>query len=120
MKASRQHYQRGSLLRQRRADGRTEWVLRFRVTLPDGRRAQRQAIVGTTEQYKTESQAQKAADQMRLTINQNAPSATVPTVGMASKHFKDLELGDQHAGRSWSTKQNYRDMLDHYILHRWG
>jgi integrase len=119
MKASRQHYQRGSLLKQRRADGRTEWVLRFRVTLPDGHRVQRQAVVGTTEQYKTESQAQKAADQVRLSINQNAPSATAPTVGIVSRHFKDTELAEQDSKRSWSTKQNYKDMLNLYILPRW-
>jgi integrase len=75
--------------------------------------------VGTTEQYKTESQAQKAADQVRLTINQNAPSVTAPTVGIVSRHFKDTELAEQHSGRSWSTKQNYKDMLDLYILPRW-
>ena len=67
--ASRQRYQNGSLLKQRRADNRSEWILRYRVTLPDGRRVQRRAVIGTTEKYRTESQAQKAADQVRLTIN---------------------------------------------------
>jgi integrase len=117
--ASRQRYQQGSLLKQRRSDGRTEWILRYRVTLPDGRRAQRQAVVGTTDQYKTESQANKAADQVRITINSASPAAQAPTVGMVVQHFKDAELIDSHERRAWSTKQNYKEMLDLFILPRW-
>ncbi len=117
--ASRQYYQQGSLLKLRRIDGRSEWVLRYRVTLPDGRRVQRQAIIGTTEKYKTESQAQKAADQVRLTINNQSPIAQVPTVGLIARHFKDVELNESNPGRSWSTKQNYLGMLNLFILPRW-
>ena len=116
---SRQRYQKGSLIKQRRADGSTEWILRYRVNLPDGRRAQRQALVGTTTEYKTESQAQKAADQLRLTINNATPAAQLPTVGMVTRHFKDVELSPSNTRRSWSTKQNYRHYLDAYILRRW-
>jgi integrase len=117
--ASQQRYQHGSLLKKRRADGRTDWILRYRVTLPDGRRVQRQAVVGTTEHYKTESQANKAADQLRLTINNATPAAQVPTVGVVAQHFKDVELTDSNPRRAWSTKQNYREMLDLFILPRW-
>jgi len=117
--ASRQRYQQGSLLKQRRSDGRSEWILRYRTTLPDGRRVQRQTVVGTTEKYKTESQAQKAADQVRLTINNMSPAAQVPTVGLVTRHFKDVELNESNTRRSWSTKTNYRDMLNLYILPRW-
>ena len=117
--ASRQRYQSGSLIKQRRADGRTEWILRYRVTLPDGRRVQRQAVVGGTEQYKTESQANKAADQLRLTINNATPAAQVPTVGLVAQHFKDVELTESDTRRAWSTKENYKEMLNLFILPRW-
>ena len=116
---SRQRYEAGSLVKKRRADGRSEWVLRYRVTLDDGRRVQRQAVVGTTEKYKTESQAQKAADQVRLTINNISPAAQVPTVGPVAQHFKDVELNDANERRSWATKQNYKEMLNLFILPRW-
>ena len=116
---SRQRYQKGSLLKQRRADGRTEWILRYRIPLPDGRRVQRQAVVGTTDQYRTESQAQRAADQLRLTINNASPAAQAPTVGMVARHFKQIELSDSNTRRSWSTRQGYRDNLNSYILPRW-
>ena len=118
MKA-RQRYQKGSLIKVRRADGRSEWILRYRVALSDGRRVQRQAIVGTTEQLKTESQAQKAADQIRLTVNNLSPAAQVPTVGLVATHFKKVELNDSDTSRSWSTKQNYLGMLNLFILPGW-
>jgi integrase len=117
--ASRQRYQKGSLFKQRRAHGPTEWILRYRVTLPDGRRVQRQAIIGTTETYKTESQAQRAADQVRLTINNMSPAAQIPTIGLVASHFRDVELNESNTRRSWSTKTNYQDMLNLYILPRW-
>ncbi len=120
MKASRQRYQQGSLLKQRRANGSTDWVLRYRVTLPDGHRAQRQAVIGTIKEYPTESQAQKAADQVRLTINHEAPSAQQPTIEMVASHFKEIELCEHNPRRAWSTKQKHRDLLNFYILPRWG
>ncbi len=116
---SRARYQKGSLLKVRRTHGPSEWVLRYRVTLDDGRRVQRQAVVGTAEKYKTESQAQKAADQVRLTINNMSPAAQIPTVRLVAQHFKDVELNDANERRAWSTKQNYKDMLNLFILPRW-
>jgi integrase len=119
LKASRQRYQQGSLLKQRRANGNTDWVLRYRVTLPDGHRAQRQVVVGTTKEYPTESQARKAADHARLTINDKALSAQ-PTVETVASHFKEIELHEHNLRRAWSTKQKHKDLLNCYILPRWG
>jgi integrase len=116
---SRQTYQKGSLIKVRRAHGPSEWVLRYRVTLADGGRVQRQAVVGDTQKYKTESQAQKAADAVRLTINNMSPAAQVPTVGLVAQHFKDVELNEANERRSWATKQNYKEMLNLFILPRW-
>lgn len=118
MTISRQRHQKGSLLKQRRADGRTEWVLRYRTTSPDGRRVQRQVIVGSTKDYPTESRAQKAADQLRVAINSLSRVQT-PAVGEVARHFKKIELAEESKGRSWATKQNYGEVLDLYILPRW-
>jgi integrase len=117
---SRARYQQGSLIKRRRSDGKTWWVLRYRVTDPNGNRVQRQRDVGTTDQYKTESHAQKAADAIRLQINNNSPTVQLTTVGHLAEHFKRVELKDDDEHRSWSTKQNYRDMIDGHILPRWG
>ncbi len=116
---SRQRHQKGSLLKQRRADGTSEWVLRYRTTAPDGRRVQRQSVEGSTLENRTESQAQKAADQVPLAINYSNTTAQVSTVGMAAQHFKQAELDQTSSRRSWATKQNYSEVLSLYILPRW-
>ncbi len=117
--ASRQRYQHGSLVKKKRADGHTEWVLRYRVTLPNGQRVQRQTTVGTTEQYRTESHAQTAANELRVGVNRQQPSVAIPLVRDLVWHFKDRELRDDNERRSWSTKTNYRDVINAWILPRW-
>ena len=57
---------------------------------------------------------------MRLTINHKAPSAQQPTVELVTSHFKETELRNDSARRSWSTKQKHRDLLNSHILPRWG
>lgn len=108
--ASRQRYQHGSIIKRRRADGNTWLILRYRVTLPTGHRVQRQADIGTTKEYPTESQARKAADQIRLTINSHAPITQQPTVEMVAAHFTEIELHDENQRRAWSTKEKHKDL----------
>ncbi len=57
------------------------------------------------------------ADQLRLINNNATPAAQVPTVGL-EEHFKDVELTDSDTRRAWSIKQNYKEMLDLFILPR--
>jgi integrase len=116
---SRHRYQTGSLIKRTRAHGPSEWILRYRVTQGDGRRVQPQAVVGTTEELRTKSQAETAADEVRLTINNLCPALTAPTVGTVARHFKDSELTETDTHRSYPTKVNYQDTLDSYILPRW-
>jgi integrase len=110
---------RMGIFKQHPADGHSDWILRYRVTLSDGSRVQRQATVGTTEQFKTKSKAEKAADQVRITVNSTSPALQVPTVGVVARHCKDVELIDSDTHRVWPTKTNYLDTLDLYILPRW-
>ncbi len=117
--ASRQRYQQGSLSKRRRADGRQEWILRYRITVADGRRVQRHAVIGTVAEYPTKPRAQVAADRLRLAINNQLPEMRTPTIGDLAWHFKDHELAEGNPRRSWSTKSNYRCMIHGYILPRW-
>jgi hypothetical protein len=65
----RKRYQAGSLHRKTRAKGPDVWVLRYREAQQDGTTAQRSIIVGTVHQYSTKTKAQKAAEGLRLTLN---------------------------------------------------
>jgi integrase len=117
---SRARYQKGSLTTRRRSDGKVWWILRYRITDQSGRRVLRQKEIGTTEQFKTEVQAQKAADSLRLEINVEAPAGQATTVGVLARHFKEVELNDEsNERRSWSTRRNYKDMINCWILPRW-
>lgn len=113
-------YQKGSLIKSRRADGQEWWILRYRTTGPTGKRVQRQIVIGTTKEFPSESHAQRAADEIRLKINTNSPAVQAVTVGYAAKHFKEVELADDNDSRSWSTKQGYKDMLNGWIIPKWG
>jgi hypothetical protein len=107
-------------MKRRRADGKVWWILRYRVTDLNGKRVQRQREIGTTDEFKTESQAQRAADAVRLQINNNSPAVQLTTVGVLAEHFKRVELTETDDRRSWSTKQNYKDMIDGWIVPQWG
>ena len=116
---NRARYQQGNLTRCRRADGKVWWILRYRATDQTGKRVQRQHDLGTTDELKTESQVRRAADVYRQQINNRAPAAQLTTVGGLAQHFKEKELREDDDRRSWSTKQNYRDVIDGCILPDW-
>jgi hypothetical protein len=66
----RTRYQQGSLQRVRRKRGPDCWIFRWYGFNGAGRRQYRKAVVGTVDQYPTESNAQTAVTALRLTINQ--------------------------------------------------
>ncbi|HZL68640.1 MAG TPA: hypothetical protein VFC29_15065, partial [Candidatus Limnocylindrales bacterium] len=67
--AKRTRYQYGSVEIDKRVTGPDVWIYRWRETTSDGRRKRRGFTVGTVEQYRTEAHALKAAEGMRLLIN---------------------------------------------------
>jgi len=117
----RARYQRGSLHRENRASGHVVWVFRYRVTDAAGKRVQRKRVIGTLEEYPTESAAQGAADLARLEINRNhASGAQERTFGMLIDHFIEHELAEANQDRAWSTSSGYRSYLKNWIRPRWG
>lgn len=52
-------------------------------------------------------------------INNATPAARVPTVGMVAAHFNKTELVEGANRRSWSTRTNYLNNLNLYVLPRW-
>ena len=66
---NRARYQQGSLQCVKRKSGKAAWVFRWYEPTIDGGSVYRKKVLGTTDDYKNESQAQRAADALRLTIN---------------------------------------------------
>ena len=67
--AKRTRYQYGSVEIDKRVTGPDVWIYRWRETTSDGRKKRRGFTVGTVEKYRTEAHALKAAEGMRLLIN---------------------------------------------------
>ncbi len=62
----RARYQFGCLQRKPRSKGSEVWVLRYRQAQPDGGKKLHSVIVGTVEKYRTEADAWKAAETLRV------------------------------------------------------
>jgi integrase len=117
----RARYQRGCISREGRNNGPHFWIYRWRETQPNGQRINRKVVVGTVEEYSTKSEAQKAADALRIHVNKDNPRSMLypVTCGQLIAHYLEKELAEDNIKRAYSTKAAYRSYLDNWILPRW-
>jgi len=123
----RTRFQQGSLQREVRTKGPEAWVFRWYETTADGKRKRQYCVIGTVEQYPTESAAQVAAAGLRLEINVEVPKVAHKPVTVADliTHYEEKELDlkstdlDEYE-KAHSTKQIYRTVLERWIKPRWG
>jgi integrase len=129
----RARYQRGSLRRIRRKDGTKVWEYRWRETQTDGTRNRRSMIVGSVEDYPSESLAQTEVDSLRLSINPFTPQGAIKDISVEAlvNHYREHELpdifykdepdriSDEEERKSYSTQYNYDGYLRKWILPRW-
>jgi integrase len=115
-------YQNGCLSREERKRGPKVWTYRWRETTADGRRVNRKVVVGTVEQYRTESAARKAVDALRIDINKESAQAVLRplTIEQLVAHYKEKELPEDASKKAASTVAIYRSTLDNWIVPRWG
>lgn len=90
MKFTRQRYQSGSLLKEKRRAGPAVWVFRWREDTPNGR-ANRKTVLGSIEQFPTKLAALKAAEALRINASPGNPAVPV-TVRQLVKHYVNNEL----------------------------
>jgi integrase len=111
-------YQQGSVERVKRAKGPDVWVYRFRQDV-DGRRLHRSRVLGTVKEYKSKTDAKRAAENLRAEINAAEGRAGRMTVDDAWGHFQANELEDPGSDRSPTTIATYRDYFGQYIIPHW-
>jgi len=123
----RTRYQQGMLSRVKRKHGPDCWAFRWWDIDANGMRVRRTKTLGSVKEYPTETSAMKAVEALRITINEEQPesSGQPVTVGALISHFKQHELGpiekeEEEEGRSYSTRITYTDILDTYVLPKWG
>jgi len=132
----RARHQQGSLQREKRKrTGETVWVFRWYEIQLDGTKKYRKAVIGTVKEYKTEAEAQKAADSLRLEVNEQTPRQRLQAISFETlvEHYKQHELpdithqtrplgseaGDDELRKSYSTQVTYQGYLTKWILPRW-
>jgi integrase len=111
----RKRYQAGSLHRKKRAKGPDVWVLRYREAQQEGTTAHRSIIVGTVDQYSTKTKAQKAAEGLRLTLNNDYIPTDAARVGTLVDRYMLEAMPERY-----STSQSYKTYLNGYIKAQWG
>src|SRR6267378_4161129 len=91
----RTSHQHGSLKLADRRKGKV-WEFRWREVQIDGSVCRKNIVVGTLEEFPTESAAQSAVDPIRLTINRQNPQQLLKNVSVETlvKHYQEHELPD--------------------------
>jgi integrase len=113
MKFKRTRYQFGCLQLKERKEGPDVWVLRYRKPQPDGSTKLASKMIGTIEQYPTESQAWKAAEVFRLAANPDNPAQHGVSWGALVERYiaEEMPLRSSRGYQSW---------LDNFIRPKWG
>ena len=121
----RARYQQGSLTVLKRKSGPAVWVFRWYETQSDGRKVYRKSVVGTVDVLKTEADARRRIDALRITINQETSAAKTQQVNfeMLVAHYLEKELPEDatraKVPKAHSTAVTYRRYLRRWILPRW-
>jgi integrase len=119
---TRTRFQAGSLVKEKRQRQADVWVYRWREQGQDGSVKRRKVILGTVEQYRTESQAKKALAALSLNVNKEPEGGSHPalmTMGQLIDHYKAKELGEDRLSKAQSTVDVYKEFLTYWIAPRW-
>lgn len=128
----RDRYQQGSLVLRERKRGKV-WKFRWREVQLDGSIRRRSAEVGSFAEYPSEAAAQRAADALRLDINQQTQTRLLRDVNIETlvRHYREHELPDifhdrkplpgtaDELQKAYSTQYAYEVYLKKWILPRW-
>ena len=87
MEHKRQRFQFGWLNLKKRRNGPELWVLRYRKTLENGRTRTPSVIIGTVNEYPTESQARKASASYLLSMNDQKPPGVSVSFGAVLQRY---------------------------------
>jgi integrase len=120
----RPRYQRGNLTLVVRKGGLKVWVYRWREIGPKNEPIPRKQVIGTAEEYRTQTAAWQAVESLRFDINhETRRAASVPTrFSQLLEHYRkiELDLETESERKGHQTKQAYENYLRNQIEPRWG
>lgn len=125
----RKRYQFGNLQIDHRERGPAIWSFRYFETV-NGKRKRRKTLVGTIEEYPTESDALRACEHLRMRANAENPRSNATMQGLINRVIEevlepclDVPLGgevSEGARLEYSTACCYKSQLRNHVLPRWG
>jgi integrase len=131
----RARHQKGSLQRVKRKSGPDVWEFRWYEIQTDGTKKYSKVVVGNVTEYKTETDAQTAADALRLEINVQTPRQQLQEISIETlvEHYRQHEMPDifykkkelpeavaeDENRKSYATQDTYEGYLKKWILPRW-
>ncbi len=119
----RVRHQKGSLTKIKRKSGYLVWLFHWRETDPQGKRRPMKIVVGPVSELRTEADARRELDALRLNINLDPSEKARPPRKFRDlvDHYRLKELGSENNERkSYSTKEGYKSYLTGWIVPRWG
>jgi integrase len=119
----RARYQKGSLTQIKRKSGYLVWLFRWRETDPDGKRRPKKIVVGPVSELRTEADARRALESLRLNINMDGSEQARPPRNFKTlvDHYRLKELVlHNNERKAYSTKKGYESYLKNWIVPRWG
>src|SRR3974390_598394 len=114
-------YQRGAL-RIRRRKGGDLWMLRYRVTEPDGRRMEKVIPVCAVRDFPKERDARREADRLPLAarINEESTDTRIRFHALA-EHYLTNDCGpDALRPKTERTVLNTEHIVRAYLIPQWG
>jgi len=113
--------QNGSVIRTKRRNGQSVWEFRWRDRT-SGRAIYRRIVLGTTQQFSTETEARETVAGIVLEVNANDPrwKTSALTMSQLTEHYRRRELSADNAWKSYATKKGYEIYLKRWIAPRWG
>lgn len=113
-------YQRGSLRIMRRKRGNI-WVLRYRITKPNGSRMEKIEQVGLVRDFPKERDARREADRLGLLVRINdASSDTRIRFEELAEHYLQADFGENALRpKSENTIAVTEHIVRHYLVPRW-
>ena len=116
-------YRNGCLGTVKRKDGIERWLFRWRERHLDGTLRERNKIIGSVREYpKTSKKLQEIVARLRLNINTDGPTELNSiTMAKVVEHYMVHELADcGEDGKAYSTRIKKTQVLNRWILPRWG
>jgi len=108
--SQRTRYQEGTIVRIKRRRIPDYWALRWWEADASGKRIRRKAVIGPVSKYPTEATARKAAEALRMTINEASSKVAQRPISVSAliehiRHFHPFRTLTHHRDRIHALRQ---------------